>query len=208
MAVSTTAGTIAPGAVVFATGGPPRLDGLELRLPADTVKGHLVVTEPTPVRLPGMVEPGVRNGRTAACSPVEPFDVDDLTAEVRSEVTDALLAKLEAALPELRGVRLTHRWCCLRPHHPDGLPLIDRVPGLDNAWVSSGHYRTGILMGPAVGATLALVRARSLPGRRTEPKRGPRAGAEAPVRGVVASIQAMELAGTACHGLMAPTPMS
>jgi hypothetical protein len=27
--------------------------------------------------------------------------------------------------------------------------VIDRVSGLDNAWLTSGHYRTGILMAPA-----------------------------------------------------------
>jgi D-amino-acid dehydrogenase len=70
-------------------------------------------------------------------------------------VTDAIEAELAAFLPALDDVRLTHRWCCFRPHHPDGLPVIDRVPGLDNAWVTSGHYRTGILMGPATGAILA-----------------------------------------------------
>src|SRR5204862_58223 len=46
--VVTTAGTISPGAVVFATGLPPVLDGLPLDLPADRVKGHLLVTEPAP----------------------------------------------------------------------------------------------------------------------------------------------------------------
>jgi glycine/D-amino acid oxidase-like deaminating enzyme len=155
VAVSSSAGSIAPGAVVFATGGPPRLEGLGLRVPADVVKGHLVVTEPTPMRLPGMVVPvatQLEDGRLLAGGTL---DVGDATAEVRPEVTDAIRAELEAALPVLRSVRLTHRWCCLRPHHPDGLPVIDRVPGLDNAWVSSGHYRTGILMGPATGAALA-----------------------------------------------------
>jgi glycine/D-amino acid oxidase-like deaminating enzyme len=29
------------------------------------------------------------------------------------------------------------------------------VPGLSNAWITSGHYRTGILLAPAAGAALA-----------------------------------------------------
>ena len=55
--MSSSAGVITPGAVVFATGTPPTLEGLDLQLPADTVKGHLVVTEPAPITLPGMVAP-------------------------------------------------------------------------------------------------------------------------------------------------------
>src|SRR5215831_7374485 len=39
--VTTTAGDIHPGVVVFATGLPPMLDGLQLDLPASRVKGHL-----------------------------------------------------------------------------------------------------------------------------------------------------------------------
>ncbi|HTZ28214.1 MAG TPA: FAD-binding oxidoreductase, partial [Streptosporangiaceae bacterium] len=55
--VTTSAGDVAPGVVVFATGQPPVLDGLPLNIPSDRVKGHLLVTEPTPVRLPGIVAP-------------------------------------------------------------------------------------------------------------------------------------------------------
>jgi len=29
------------------------------------------------------------------------------------------------------------------------------MPGLNNAWVTFGHYGTGILLAPAVGAALA-----------------------------------------------------
>jgi glycine oxidase len=155
VAVSSSVGTISPGVVVFATGGPPRLHGLDLRLPGDMVKGHLVVTEPIPMSLPGIVAPvatQLEDGRLLAGGTL---DVGDRTTRVRREVTDAIRAELVAAFPALSGVRLTHRWCCWRPHHPDGLPVVDRIPDLDNAWVSSGHYRTGILMGPATGELLA-----------------------------------------------------
>jgi glycine/D-amino acid oxidase-like deaminating enzyme len=33
--------------------------------------------------------------------------------------------------------------------------VIDRVPGLSNAWISVGHFRTGILVAPAAGQALA-----------------------------------------------------
>ena len=155
LAVSTPAGVIAPGAVVFATGLPPQLDGLDLGLPAGSVKGHLIVTEPVPVTLPGMVMPlatQLEDGRLLAGGTL---DTGDETGQVRANVTDRIRAELAVALPALAQVRLTHRWCCRRPCHPDLLPVIDRVPGLGNAWVTSGHYRTGILMGPATGSALA-----------------------------------------------------
>lgn len=154
-AVSTSAGSIVPGAVVFATGGPPQVIGLDLRLPADLVKGHLLVTEPTGVNLPGMVVPvatQLEDGRLLAGGTL---DWDDRTTEVRADVADRIREELVSALPALAGARVTHRWCCWRPHHPDGLPVVDRIPGLENAWITSGHYATGILMGPATGRLLA-----------------------------------------------------
>jgi glycine/D-amino acid oxidase-like deaminating enzyme len=157
-AVTTAAGDITPGHVVFATGLPPRLPGLPTdatSIPAGTVKGHLVVTEPVPVTLPGTVTglgTQLEDHRLLAGGTL---DTDDPTTEVNPEVTERIRRDVAAALPLLAGVRLSHRWCCWRPRHPDGLPVVDLVPGLGNAWVTSGHYRTGILSAPAVGSALA-----------------------------------------------------
>jgi glycine oxidase len=155
LSVATPAGVIAPGAAVFATGLPPRLDGLDPGLPAGTVKGHLIATEPAAVTLPGMVMPvatQLEDGRLLAGGTIDP---GDQTGQVRTEVTDRIRAGLAAALPAAARASVTHRWCCLRPCHPDLLPVIDRLPGLANAWLTSGHYRTGVLMGPAAGWALA-----------------------------------------------------
>ncbi len=62
---------------------------------------------------------------------------------------------LAAVLPSLRGVGVAYQWCCFRPRHPDRRPVIDMVPGLDNAWLTSGHFRTGILNAPVTAAVLS-----------------------------------------------------
>jgi glycine oxidase len=152
--VSTTAGTIRPGNVIFATGGPPDLDGMRLAVPADWAKGHLLVSEPSDIRLPGIVAPvavPIEGGRLLVGATL---DVDDSSPGVRDEVIAGLYADLTAALPGASRLGVSHRWCCWRPHHPDGLPVIDQVPDLDNAWLTSGHYRTGLLMGPATADLL------------------------------------------------------
>ena len=146
--VRTTAGDIHPGAVVFATGMPPLLQGLGTGLPASLVKGHLLVTEPTPVRLPGTVASvatQLEDGRLLAGGTL---DTGDDSPGVRQDVIDSILAEMYAQLPELTGLRAAYQWCCFRPRHPDGCPVIDQLPGLDNAWLTSGHFRTGILMAP------------------------------------------------------------
>jgi glycine/D-amino acid oxidase-like deaminating enzyme len=46
-------------------------------------------------------------------------------------------------------------WVGARPLLPDGLPVIDRVPELANAYVATGHGMLGVTLGPATGQTLA-----------------------------------------------------
>jgi glycine oxidase len=155
VAVSTTAGDIHPGAVVFAMGMPPDLPGLATGLTASRVKGHLLVTEPAPVRLPGTVGPAatqLEDGRLLAGGT---FDIGDESPRVRHDVINSILAQLYAQLPQLTGLRAAYQWCCFRPRHPDGYPVIDLVPGLDNAWLTSGHFRTGILMAPITAQLIA-----------------------------------------------------
>ena len=146
--VATDAGDINPGAVVFATGMPPVLDGLAAGLPASRVKGHLLVTEPSPVRLPGSLYPVATQLEDGGLLAGGTLDIGDESPAVRQDVIDSILAGLYAGLPQAAGLRAAYQWCCFRPRHPDGYPVIDRVPGLDNAWLTSGHYRTGILMAP------------------------------------------------------------
>jgi glycine oxidase len=155
VSVGTSIGSISPGAVVFATGRPPVLDGLPLHIPADRVKGHLLVTERTAVTLPGIVAPlatQIENGQLLAGGT---FDVGDETPAVRPDVIDAIAAGLATVLPRLSGAGIAYQWCCFRPRHPDRRPVIDKVPGLDNAWLTSGHFRTGILNAPATAAVLS-----------------------------------------------------
>ncbi len=155
VSVATTSGEVHPGAVVFATGLPPLLDGLDLNVPSELVKGHLLVTEPAPLRLPGTVAPvatQVEEGRLLVGGT---FDAGDQSPQVRPEVIEGILEGLYASLPTLRGLRAAYQWCCFRPRHPDGHPVIDRIPGLDNAWLTSGHYRTGILLAPVTAQAIA-----------------------------------------------------
>ncbi len=153
--ISTTEGPISPGSVIFATGGPPALAGLDVGVPSDFVKGHLAATAPVSLTLPGSVAQlatQIEDGRLLVGGTV---DTDDRTPGVNAEVLEGVRRQLLATWPQLRDAALTHQWCCWRPHHPDSLPVIDRVPGLENAWFTSGHYRTGILMAPVTARLLS-----------------------------------------------------
>ncbi|MFF5306436.1 NAD(P)/FAD-dependent oxidoreductase [Streptomyces sp. NPDC013161] len=46
-------------------------------------------------------------------------------------------------------------WVGGRPFLPDGLPVIDRVPGHDNAFAATGHGMLGVTLGPVTGRHLS-----------------------------------------------------
>jgi D-amino-acid dehydrogenase len=56
-------------------------------------------------------------------------------------------------------------WVGGRPFLPDGLPVIDRVPGRSNAFAATGHGMLGVTLGPVTGRRLAEY---VLTGRRPE----------------------------------------
>jgi glycine oxidase len=153
-AVRTTAGNFEPGVVVFATGLAPPIAAVPQRF----VKGHLVATEPAPFRLNVVIDAvdglvvQLPDGRLVSGGTL---DEGDDSPEPDPEVVAGIATRLRSLLPATRTIAVTHGWCCSRPKAADGQPVIDRVPGLDNAWVTCGHYRTGILMAPATGELLA-----------------------------------------------------
>ena len=57
--------------------------------------------------------------------------------------------------PVLAEAKVLARQACFRPVTQDGLPLIGPVPGLDGAYVATGHSVWGILNAPATGEAMA-----------------------------------------------------
>ncbi len=58
-------------------------------------------------------------------------------------------------VPALRYGEVASVWAGLRPGSPDGLPVIGRLPGWENVYVATGHFRNGILLGPVTGKLIA-----------------------------------------------------
>jgi glycine oxidase len=153
--VQTSAGEFRPAHVVFATGLPPRLDGLTLDVPASEVKGHMLASNPTSMAPPEVVADiakVIEDGRLLVGGSL---DLGDDERVVRDEVVDRMWAEMVALWPAARDIGVGYRWACFRPAHADHLPVIDRVPSLSNAWLTSGHYKTGILNAAATGRALA-----------------------------------------------------
>jgi glycine oxidase len=158
-AVRTSYGDIHPGAVVFATGLAPRLPELSApAVPQRWVKGHLLATVPAPFRLRTAVAAlaglvlQLAGGEIVAGGTLDEGDHD---AVVRDDVIVGIRKVLAALLPRTADLEVGHAWCCFRPTTVDEQPVVDRVPGFENAWITCGHFRTGILMAAATGDVLA-----------------------------------------------------
>ena len=54
-------------------------------------------------------------------------------------------------LPSCKNYSISRMWTGLRPNTPDNLPIISKVPEINNLILGLGHYRNGILMGPLTG---------------------------------------------------------
>jgi len=87
---------------------------------------------------------------STAALPVDPADVvGDDGAHERLETL------CRAVSPALATAPIVARQACFRPVTEDGLPLIGAVPGVEGAWVATGHSVWGMLNAPATGEAMA-----------------------------------------------------
>lgn len=152
--VESSAGALHPGVVIFTTGSEPKLPHLPLSIRCRQVKGHLLATERAPfqLRVAGAGVPTQLEDDSLLVGGTS--DEGDDSQAVRGEVIAAIRAELDQFVPAARGLRVSHQWWCSRPALPDNLPVVDAVPGLTNAWITCGQYRSGLLMAPATGQAL------------------------------------------------------
>ncbi len=72
-----------------------------------------------------------------------------------------LLRDSRELLPYINEMELLEVGVGLRPGSPDNAPIIDRIPGVENAILATGHYRNGILLTSIAGEVVAALLAHS-----------------------------------------------
>lgn len=156
--VETSAGSVTPRYIVAATGWQQDCvkELLPVTLPLRPVKGQMLATDPQPPLLKSSINGEailiqLKSGEVLAGASV--VETDSLDPDPL--VSDQFIAAARSMLPALRDVPFTRVWCGLRPASPDGLPIIDLVPGCDNLWLCCGHFRNGVLLAPISGKLLA-----------------------------------------------------
>ena len=66
-------------------------------------------------------------------------------AHPSSMARDVIWRNAAQMAPALANAQLVKHTACLRPVTPDGIPIVDRLPGWDNLYVATGAGRKGIL---------------------------------------------------------------
>ncbi len=140
--------------------------------PVDGLKGFSITLAPeTPVPAQALFveyvdEGGARmapeifprpDGEVYLCglSDDQPLPDDPSRVGVDPRAT-ATLHRIAGGLASSMGrARVTAENACYRPICADGLPLMGGVPGVDGAFVATGHNCWGILNAPASGAAMA-----------------------------------------------------
>ena len=97
------------------------------------------------------------DGTTYVCaiSSESPLPVDPAAVRPDAGALERLERMCSAMSPVLASSKILARQACYRPVTRDGLPLIGRLPGVEDAYVATGHSVWGILNAPATGEAMA-----------------------------------------------------
>ncbi len=165
--------TLAGDAVVIAMGPWSILAAAWLPLPAVFgLKGHSIVFD-TADNVPAEAAfleyqegPGEAltpeffprpDGTTYVCgiSGEEPLPVNPADVVPDDEKIERLYRMCCDLSPVLATAKVLARQACYRPIARDGIPVIGPVPGIEGAYIATGHSVWGILNAPATGEAMA-----------------------------------------------------
>ena len=136
-------------------------DGLACRIPLEPGKGYsLTMSSPDRAPLHPMLFPEHRVGVTPFQDGFRlgsMFELAGFDTSVPPRRITQLVESARHYLVEPAGEQERETWFGWRPVSWDSLPIIGRVPGLDNAVLATGHHMLGMTMAPATGRLVAEI---------------------------------------------------
>ncbi len=131
---------------------------LGIDMPVKPIRGQIVLLQAAEPVLSRPVYIGPQyfvprdDGRTLIGTTSEDVGFD---SRPTPQAVGELLAFALGWAPRLRGAAFERAWAGLRPATADGSPYLGPVPGLDNAFVAAGHYRSGLILAPGTAVLMA-----------------------------------------------------
>ena len=87
-----------------------------------------------------------RDGRILFGSTLEETGFDkSITRAARMQLEQLAIQRF----PLLKNYPVEQHWAGLRPAAPAGIPYITKHTQIDNLFINAGHYRNGVVLGPA-----------------------------------------------------------
>jgi glycine oxidase len=167
-AVQTDAGPVSAGRYLIAAGAwsEALLAPLGWRPGVKPIRGQIALLHTGDARVRPILMQGKRylvprlDGRVLAGSTEEDVGFDPRPT---AGAIEGLLGFARGLVPSLADATLERSWAGLRPGSPDGLPFLGGVPGVENLFVATGHFRAGLQLSPGTGVVMAEVLAGERP---------------------------------------------
>jgi D-amino-acid dehydrogenase len=160
-AVGTSSGRFTAKHYILATGAwtPAITRQIKLRIPVQPGKGYSITTD-RPAACPQM--PCYLYERSVVATPWQSgyrlgstMEFSGFDTRLDQRRLDYLERSAAIYLQTPLGRRVTERWTGLRPMCVDDLPIIDRIPGLTNLVIATGHGMLGLSTATGTGRLVA-----------------------------------------------------
>jgi glycine oxidase len=122
------------------------------RLAVKPVRGQMIMYKASPLLLQHIVLSEGRyviprrDGRVLVGSTLEDVGYDkSTTTEARESLQEAAMR----LVPGLAAFPVERHWSGLRPGSPHGVPFIGKYSKIKGLYINAGHYRNGVVLGPA-----------------------------------------------------------
>lgn len=160
MGIASASGEITAESVVIANGAwsGDLLKASGITLDVVPVRGQMLLYKTTPGLISHIMVSGGRyliprrDGHVLVGSTVEYAGFDKSTT---AQAADELRQFAVALAPDLEGCDIRQHWAGLRPGTTTGIPFVGAHPLIKGLYVNTGHFRNGVLLGPASARLLA-----------------------------------------------------
>jgi len=148
---------------------------LGLRLPVQPAKGYSISAK-RPDTCPE--RPLYLSEAKVAVTPLEDvlrfagtLELTGMDFSINPRRMKAIIEAAKVYLRQIEDLGIVKTWCGLRPCTPDGLPIIDFIPGYKNMIVATGHGMLGITLAPITGKLISQLICEQIPDLSLNPFR-------------------------------------
>ena len=146
--------------IVLAMGPWSKAGGswLKCEIPVKPVRGQIITLEPASALPPYLIYHGINYAVPKAGGSLligTTYEQVGFRNRVTQYGQDCIIRRAFSLVPALGHARMVHAVSGFRPLSQDGLPMIGRLPGWDNAYVAAGNGAKGIILSAITGRTVA-----------------------------------------------------